>query len=108
MEIAGPALPGAVAVFIGRDDRYVFTLAHNFQTENTGLTEKMHQLAVMTFEEDQAVLEEQYARLCDDLDEPLVNIKVDERVMHARRIVRELLDRESQPSRAPVVANAVA
>jgi phenylpropionate dioxygenase-like ring-hydroxylating dioxygenase large terminal subunit len=88
--------------------RYMFTLAHNFQTENAGLTEKMHQLAVMTFEEDQAVLEEQYARLCDDPGEPLVNIKVDEGVAHARRIVRELLDRESQPSSAPLVANAVA
>jgi hypothetical protein len=86
----------------------MFTLAHNFQTENAGLTEKMHQLAVLTFEEDQAVLEEQYARVCEDPDEPLVNIKVDEGVMHARRIVKELLDRESQPSSAPVVANAVA
>jgi hypothetical protein len=62
----------------------------------------------MTFEEDKAVLEEQYARLCDDLDEPLVNIKVDEGVMHARRIVKELLDRESQPSSAAAVATAVA
>ncbi len=88
--------------------RYMFTLAHNFQTENAALTEKMHQLAVMTFEEDQVVLEDQYARLCDDPDEPLVNIKVDEGVMHARRIVTELLDRERQASGASGLKNAVA
>jgi len=37
-----------------------------------------------------------------------VNIKVDEGVMHARRIVTELLDRENKPSGAPVLTNAVA
>ena len=88
--------------------RYMFTQARNFRTDNAGLTEKMHQLTVMTFEEDRAVLEEQYARLREDPDAPLVNIKVDEGVMHARRIVTELLDRENKPSGAPVLTNAVA
>jgi hypothetical protein len=83
---------------------YMFTLARNFQTANAQLTEKMHQLAVMTFEEDQAVLEEQYARLRDDTNAPLVNIKVDEGVMHARRIVKELVEQESPVSAARVAA----
>jgi phenylpropionate dioxygenase-like ring-hydroxylating dioxygenase large terminal subunit len=85
--------------------RYMFTLARNFQIENTALTDKMHQLAAMTFEEDRGVLEEQYARLREDLDMSLVNIKVDEGVMHARRIVQDLLDRETRPSNAPVAAH---
>jgi vanillate O-demethylase monooxygenase subunit len=88
--------------------RYMFTQARNFQTDNAGLTEKMHQLTVMTFEEDRAVLEEQYARLREDPDAPLVNIKVDEGVMHARRIVTELLDRENKPAVALFATNAVA
>ena len=86
---------------------YMFTLARNFQIESAQLTEKMHQLAVMTFEEDQAVLEEQYARLREEADMPLVNIKVDEGVMHARRIVKELLDRETRLSSAAVAINVV-
>jgi phenylpropionate dioxygenase-like ring-hydroxylating dioxygenase large terminal subunit len=88
--------------------RYMFTQARNFQAGNATLTEKMHQLTVMTFEEDRAVLEEQYARLREEPDAPLVNIKVDEGVMHARRIVTELLDREKQTPSASAAADAVA
>ena len=85
---------------------YMFTVARNFQTENAALTEKMHQLAVMTFEEDLAVLEEQYGRLRDDPAAPFVNIKVDEGVMHARRIVKELAEQENQKFAQLVAATA--
>jgi hypothetical protein len=53
------------------------------------------------------VLEEQYARLREEADMPLVNIKVDEGVMHARRILKELLDRETRLSGAAVAINVV-
>jgi vanillate O-demethylase monooxygenase subunit len=69
---------------------YFFTQARNFALEAPGLTEKLHELATLTFQEDKAVLEAQQARLLADPDGPTINIHSDAGGIYARRIVEEL------------------
>jgi phenylpropionate dioxygenase-like ring-hydroxylating dioxygenase large terminal subunit len=70
--------------------RYFFSVAHNFRIEDAVLTQRMHQLAVATFVEDQALLEVQQRRIAEDPDRALLDTRNDIGTIHARRIVREL------------------
>ena len=70
--------------------RYFFSVAHNFRIDDATLTQRMHQLAVVTFIEDQALLEMQQRRLAENPDRTLLDIRSDVGTIHARRIVAEL------------------
>lgn len=54
------------------------------------LTQRMHQLAVATFMEDQALLEAQQRRLAENPVRALLDTRNDIGTIHARRIVAEL------------------
>lgn len=70
--------------------RYLFSVAHNFRVDDAALTQRMHQLAVATFLEDQTLLEVQQRRLAEDPDRALLDTRNDVGTVHARRIVAEL------------------
>jgi phenylpropionate dioxygenase-like ring-hydroxylating dioxygenase large terminal subunit len=70
--------------------RYFFSVAHNFRIEDAALTQRMHQLAVATFMEDQALLEVQQRRIAENPDRALLDTRNDIGTIHARRIVTEL------------------
>jgi phenylpropionate dioxygenase-like ring-hydroxylating dioxygenase large terminal subunit len=69
--------------------RYLFSVAHNFRIDDAALTQRMHQLAVATFLEDQALLEVQQKRLAEDPDRTLLDTRNDLGTVHARRIIGE-------------------
>ena len=70
--------------------RYLFSVAHNFRVDDAALTLRMHQLAVATFLEDQALLEVQQRRMAEDPDRTLFDTRNDIGTVHARRIVTDL------------------
>jgi vanillate O-demethylase monooxygenase subunit len=76
--------------------RYYFTQARNFQLEAPGLTEKLHQLAALTFDEDKDVLEAQQRNWSERPDAPTINIRSDAGGIYARRIVEELYEAEQR------------
>jgi vanillate O-demethylase monooxygenase subunit len=69
--------------------RYLFSVARNFRVGNAALTERMQQLAVATFLEDQALLEVQQRYLAEDRNRALLDTSNDVGTVHARRIVAE-------------------
>jgi len=74
--------------------RYYFTQARNFQIDAPGLTEKLHQLAALTFDEDKDVLEAQQERWTEKPDAETINVRSDAGGIYARRIVEELHEAE--------------
>ena len=81
---------------------YFFTQARNFGLDVPGLTEKLHDLAVLTFQEDKAVLEAQQEQLLRNPEGRTINIRSDAGGVHARRIVEEryAAERNSTPEPA--------
>ncbi len=75
--------------------RYLFSVAHNFRIDDAALTQRMHQLAVATFLEDQALLEVQQRRLAEDPDRALLDTRNDVGTVYARRILMELAAAEN-------------
>jgi phenylpropionate dioxygenase-like ring-hydroxylating dioxygenase large terminal subunit len=69
---------------------YLFSVAHNFRLDDTVLTQRMHQLAVATFKEDQSLLEVQQRRRAEDPLRALLDTRNDIATIHARHIVTEL------------------
>jgi phenylpropionate dioxygenase-like ring-hydroxylating dioxygenase large terminal subunit len=69
--------------------RYLFSVARNFRVDDPALTQRMQQLALATFLEDQALLEVQQKRLAEDPNRALLDICNDVGTAHARRIVAE-------------------
>jgi phenylpropionate dioxygenase-like ring-hydroxylating dioxygenase large terminal subunit len=82
---------------------YFFTQARNFAVDDAALTDRLAELARVTFLEDKAVLEAQQARLLEEPKKATLDIRSDAAGIHARRIVAELYDAE-QRSREPVAA----
>jgi vanillate O-demethylase monooxygenase subunit len=80
--------------------RYYFTQARNFQLGDEALTAKLHQLAELTFLEDKDVLEAQQARLAEDRERPLLNIRSDAGGVYARRVVEERWAEENERAHA--------
>lgn len=83
---------------------YFFTQARNFRIDDASLTDKLHELARVTFLEDKAVLEAQQARLLETPERATIDIRSDAAGMHARRIVAELHAAERRVRMEPVAA----
>jgi phenylpropionate dioxygenase-like ring-hydroxylating dioxygenase large terminal subunit len=84
--------------------RYFFAQARNFNVGDPALTERLHELARVTFLEDKAVLEIQQARVLEHADRGTINIRSDAGGIHARRLVAEAYEAEQRSAAEPVVA----
>jgi phenylpropionate dioxygenase-like ring-hydroxylating dioxygenase large terminal subunit len=73
--------------------RYLFSVARNFRVGDAALTQRMQQLAVATFLEDQTLLEAQQRRLAEDRNRALLDTSNDVGTVHARRIATEMSGR---------------
>jgi vanillate monooxygenase len=69
--------------------RYLVSVARNFRVGDAALTQRMQQLALATFLEDQALLEPQQKRLAEDPNRTLLDTCNDVGTVHARHIVAE-------------------
>jgi phenylpropionate dioxygenase-like ring-hydroxylating dioxygenase large terminal subunit len=69
--------------------RYLFSVARNFRVNDAVLTERLRQLALATFLEDQELLQVQQKRVAEDPTRALFDTRNDVGTVHARRIVAE-------------------
>ncbi len=73
---------------------YFYSMAHNFRITDEALCDQMFAAMRATFAEDKAVLEIQQSRLLEDPTRPLMAIRNDTAIVHARKIMSELLSAE--------------
>jgi vanillate O-demethylase monooxygenase subunit len=74
---------------------YFFSSAWNFRADDAEFGAKMTETTISTFLEDKALLEAQQLRLAQEPDRPLRTLRSDAGVVHARRIMAELLAAEA-------------
>jgi vanillate O-demethylase monooxygenase subunit len=75
---------------------YFFSTARNFGLEDDALETKLFEATLATFAEDKALLEVQQARLLEEPARPLMAIRNDTGIVHARKIMAELVAAEGQ------------
>ena len=78
---------------------YFWTPANGYQQHDPAATELLYKEIAYTFTEDLAYLEGQQARLSEDPDRPLVDVKHDAMRIHARRAIERMLQND-----APAIA----
>ena len=78
---------------------YFFTLARNFDTEDTQLTESMRNRNVEVFKEDKAILEAQQQTIAAMPGRSLQNFSIDKGAMQARRAITRMIQTESSADR---------
>jgi phenylpropionate dioxygenase-like ring-hydroxylating dioxygenase large terminal subunit len=79
---------------------YFFSTAHDFRIDDEALAERMFEATLTTFAEDKALLEAQQARLLEEPERALMSIRNDTAIVHARKIMAELLAAE-RPADVP-------
>ena len=83
---------------------YHFTQAFNFEADEA-LREKLHEGARFTLLEDKAVIEAQQARVDETPERPFADVTADAAGLQARRIIRRLIEQESNVGGMSLHAN---
>lgn len=87
---------------------YHFINARNFALDNPDLAKQSHRVSQVTIgEEDRPVIEAQQARLLEDPDRKLVDVRADAPGLQARRIMRRLISEERAAVVQPSLAKAI-
>lgn len=83
---------------------YFWTAAHNFRVDDASVTDAFHGEIAATFDEDRTVVEAQQKRFEQFPGRKTVLIRSDAGSVHARRIIQELVNKESTGTATSSVA----
>jgi vanillate O-demethylase monooxygenase subunit len=80
---------------------YFWTHVRKFAVDDPAVTEMVRNSFVETFSEDVAVIEAVHAGLKRYADAPVINLAVDAGAIRARRVIDDMIAKETGPQAAP-------
>lgn len=79
---------------------YFWTIAHETRWKTEGLTDRVYQEIDTAFNEDKIIIESQFARLQERPLPPLLDIRTDQPMVQARRMLEKLMEAEREEGAA--------